>query len=81
MATRIHVYLDGVAVQGADVYVGSVLGEKLTTNANGRVSFALTDGWKGFVNVMVEGIPSIDRVVSQVLLREGRDHDINITQP
>jgi hypothetical protein len=82
MATRIHVSLNGEPMKGADVYVGELLGTKLTTNANGRVSFELTPAdWKGCVTILIEGVPTMQRVIAQVLLKEGKDHEIDIIQP
>ena len=73
--------LNGEPVRGASVYVNTLVGEKLTTNAHGRVSFELTAGWAGFASIMIEGIPLVERAVSTILLEEGRNHDIRIVQP
>ena len=53
MATKITIMRGDDPVEGVSVVVGEIVGEILTTNDRGNVSFDLDADWQGFVDVLI----------------------------
>ena len=78
MATRIHVIENNLPIEGVKVWVGSLVGTKLNTNAEGKVSFDLETNWQGYVTIYIElsdGTP----VTSSLIIKEGNDHIVDLS--
>lgn len=76
MATKITLMAGETPIAGATIIVGSLVGAAMITSIRGVVSFDLTTGWEGYVDVymLVTGIP----MTSTVHLIEGANHVIDI---
>ena len=53
MANKITIMRGDDPVEGVSVVVGEIVGEILTTNDRGNVSFDLDADWQGFVDVLI----------------------------
>jgi len=77
MATKIRVVRNGTPVTDVHVLVGELVGERLKTNAEGKVSFDLTLDWQGYVNVLLE-LPEGINATALVHIKEGKTHDVDV---
>lgn len=75
MATKISVVRGEVPVEGALIVIGGVVGEELTTNYRGNVSFDLADGWEGFVDVLIN---AESLAIATIHITEGNTHVIDL---
>lgn len=76
MATKITIIKDGDLVEGAAVIVGGIVGEALTTNDRGNISFAVDADWQGYVDVKITISGTI--ATSTVHIIEGDTHIIDL---
>jgi uncharacterized GH25 family protein len=74
--TTIKVWRSGVPVENIHVLVGSVVGDRMKTNANGKVDFDLTTDWQGYVDVHMEDDAGIVATAT-IHIKEGRNHDVD----
>lgn len=76
MATRIHITRDGAPLVGAKVLVGTLVGTRLTTNADGKISFDLTPpDWQGWAELFIEDAEGLS-ATSTLHIKEGKDHTV-----
>ncbi len=74
MATKITIMRGDDPVEGVSVVVGEIVGEILTTNDRGNVSFSLDADWQGFVDVLIGGTVA----TTTIHITEGETHIIDL---
>lgn len=74
MATKITIMRGDDPVEGVSVVVGEIVGEILTTNERGNVSFDLDTDWQGFVDVLIGGTVA----TATIHITEGETHVLDL---